>query len=562
MSDTSGTLWITFNGEIYNWLELRQELSALGHVFRSRTDTEVILAAYREWGIACLERLNGMFAFALYDAAREHLFLARDRAGEKPLFYWYRNGTLSFASELKALMADPELERRLDPVSLDYFLAFGYVPGERCILRGVHKLPPAHAAIFRLETGELKIWRYWELPPPPPEQAVPDAEEPEELLSELEHLLTDSVKRQLIADVPVGILLSGGVDSSLITAVAARNAPRIQTYTITFPDYPSHDEARHARLIAEHFATDHHELAASPASLDLLPKLAAQFDEPIVDSSMIPTYLVCNLVRQYCTVALSGDGGDELFGGYSHYCRLLRMERAIGWIPRPLRAVAAKMAMTVLPIGFRGRNYFLDMGIDFTSQAPRLARLFDKQARLRLTPPDIREFLQRHAVLRENDQQGGGADLLDRVERDDFCRYLPEDLLVKMDRMAMLNSLEVRAPLLDYRVVQFAFGKVPSRLKADQRRKKILLKALGKRLLPQRFDWERKQGFSIPLAAWLRGEWREAFGAILLDRTEPLFNRNELERLWRNHQRGFSNSERLFGLVLFELWRERYGVKW
>lgn len=561
MADSSGTLRITFNGEIYNFRALRRDLERSGYRFSSHSDTEVILAAYSLWGVDCLSRLNGMFAFALHDSAKRKVFLARDRAGEKPLFYWHREGSFSFASELKGLIADPKLDRRLDPVSLDLYLTFGYVPGTRCIIRGVNKLPAAHAALFDVGNGSLKVWRYWDLPAPQPGLNAPNRDD-EELVSELERLLEDSVKHQLVADVPVGILLSGGLDSSLVTAMAARSGSKIKTFTITFPGYGVHDEARHARLIAQGFGTEHEELPASPATLDLLPVLAEQYDEPVADSSMIPTYLVSKLVRQHCSVALGGDGGDELFGGYDHYSRLLRLAEMIGWIPGPLRSITGRVGEVILPTGFRGRNYFTGMGVDFDSGVPHIARLFDRAGRNRLLAEGIRKTLigtvDAEQIWEANLSSSG--DLLDRAQRADFRLYLAEDILVKVDRAAMLNSLETRAPLLDRRIVEFAFGKVPSRLKVKNGYKKILAKMLGKRILPEGFDWGRKRGFSIPLAHWLRNEWCNSFSAFLPEKHSPVFRRAEIERLWKNHQRGFPNSERLFGVVMFELWRRQYKI--
>ena len=305
MQDAAGELTIVFNGEIYNFSELREELAAKGAVFRSQSDTEVILAAYREWGADCLARLNGMFAFAIYDARQQTIFLARDRAGEKPLFYHRSGGVLRFASELKGLLADATLPRRIDPEALDCYLAMGYVPGERCILQGFNKLPPAHALRVDLQTGATKIWRYWQLPELEASAAHGRVDETA-LLDELENLLEDTVRRQLVADVPVGVLLSGGVDSSLVTAMAVRASSKVKTFTIRFPGHGTLDETEHARLIARYFDTEHVELEAAPTTADLLPRLACQFDEPMVDSSMIPTFLVSQLVRQHCTVALGG----------------------------------------------------------------------------------------------------------------------------------------------------------------------------------------------------------------------------------------------------------------
>jgi asparagine synthase (glutamine-hydrolysing) len=349
MWDTRNELIIVFNGEIYNFADLREQLKTRGATFKSHTDTEVILAAYREWGEDCLSRLNGMFAFALYDSRSARLMLARDRAGEKPLFYSVRDGELRFASELKGLMADPALDRRVDLESLDCYLAMGFVPGERCMLQGVAKLPPAHALTFDLNSGRSRLWRYWELP----KLVEEPGQDEESLLDELEALLADAVDRQLVADVPVGVLLSGGVDSSLVTAMAVRARSTVKTFTIRFPNAGRLDETEHARLIARHFGTEHVELDAEPSTVDLLPLLARQFDEPIIDSSMIPTFLVSRLVRRHCTVALGGDGGDELFGGYSHYDRLLWLERRFGRAPRPLRRAAAYWQPRYYPSGPR-----------------------------------------------------------------------------------------------------------------------------------------------------------------------------------------------------------------
>jgi len=553
-----GELCIVFNGEIYNFAELRQELVAKGHAFRSRSDTEVILVAYREWGTDCLSRLNGMFAFALYDGRQRRLFMARDRVGEKPLFYALANGTLRFASELKALMADPTMPRRIDLEALDCYLAMGFVPGERCMLQGVKKLPPAHALVFNLENGQSRLWRYWQLPELDASAAAGLADEVE-LLDELEALLEDAVRRQLVADVPVGVLLSGGVDSSLVTAMAVRATPRVKTFTIRFPGYGSYDETEHARLIARHFGTEHMELEAAESTVDLLPLLARQFDEPMVDSSMIPTYLVSRLIREHCTVALGGDGGDELFGGYGHYSRLLWMQQKLGWIPRGLRLSVAEVAEALLPIGIKGRNWLQGLEVDLHSGLPLIASFFDRTTRRRLITgqgagASVAERVREQRVPRT-------ADLLQRATRMDFENYLAEDILVKVDRASMLNSLEVRAPLLDYRLIEFAFGKVPSHLKATATSRKVLLKKLTMRLLPPEFDQHRKQGFSIPLASWLQsGPWQSFFREVLLGSDNAFFSRKVVRKLLDGQARGRANTERLFALVLFEMWRREYQI--
>lgn len=563
MGDESRQLRIVFNGEIYNFQDLRRELDGRGYRFCSSSDTEVILAAYRQWGTECLQHFNGMFAFAIYDEREQRLFLARDRAGEKPLFYRLSERGIEFASELKALMADPGFPRRLNAEALDCYLAFGYVPGDRCILHGVNKLPPAHALTFELKTGRAKTWRYWQLPVPLEPTDGFEEENSSSLVEEVESLLEDAVRRQLVADVPVGILLSGGVDSSLVTAMAARTGSRIKTFTIRFPGHGEYDETEHARLIANHFGTEHVELEAEPSTIELLPLLAAQFDEPMVDSSMIPTYLVSKLVRQHCTVALGGDGGDELFGGYPHYSRLLWMQERLGWIPRDVRRALSGLSSRWLPVGLKGRNWLGGLGADFQSSVPLVAAHFDHRARRALL--DGRGFSMqldgRAAERIWRDRIPPAADLLERATRMDFENYLPEDILVKVDRASMLNSLEIRAPLLDYRIVEFAFGRLPPHMKATAGNRKILLKKLAGRVLPPQFDQHRKRGFSIPLVSWLRdGPWRDFFRDVLLGDGDSSFDRKFVSRLLGGQEKGRANSERLFALVLFTLWKKEYRI--
>jgi asparagine synthase (glutamine-hydrolysing) len=554
MADTAGTVRIVFNGEIYNFGELRAQLERRGHALRSHSDTEVILAAYREWGTSCLSRLNGMFAFALYDAERQVVLLARDRAGEKPLYYRLVDDELRFASELKGLLADPAIERRIDSDALDCYLAVGYVGSDRCILRGFRKLPPAHALTFDLSTGHTQVFRYWTLPTPIEAPSNGDGSD-QALLEELDALLEGAVRRQLIADVPIGLLLSGGVDSSLVTAMAARASSRVRTFTIGFPHQLRFDETAHARLVAEHFGTLHTTLVAEPATADLLPALARQFDEPMVDSSMIPTFLVSRLVREHCTVALGGDGGDELFGGYPHYQRMLWMQRRCAAIPIEIRRSISRAA-SLLPVGTKGRNWLQSLGCDWQRGLPFVNACFDPSTRQSLMGGPAQWPTVAEADLA--DRIPIQTDLLQRATRMDFNNYLAEDILVKVDRSSMLSSLEVRAPFLDQHLIEFAFAKVPSRLKATASDKKILLKRLTQRVLPVGFDRQRKQGFSIPLADWLRdGAFRHLFNDVLLD-SRCLFDRKVVDDLLRGQDRGRGNQERLFSLALFELWRREY----
>jgi asparagine synthase (glutamine-hydrolysing) len=557
MCDERGELHIVLNGEIYNYIELRKELRGRGHRFRSESDTEVLLAAFREWGHDCLQRLNGMFAFAIYDSRDRRVLLARDRAGEKPLFYARAGRRLVFASELKALMALPGFERQLDVDALQFFFTYGYVPGARCILRHVSKLPAAHALAFGVDEGATRVWQYWTLPPPAPAPQVADGD----LLAEIERLLEDSVRRQLVADVPVGVLLSGGIDSGLVTAMAARVSPsRVRTFTISFPGYGRFDEGPVAKSLAAHFGTEHTELVAEPDLVECLPMLARQYDEPMADSSLLPTFLVSRLIRRHATVALAGDGGDELFGGYPHYTMLLRQQPIRRLVPRMIRQAFGAAAARGLPIGLKGRNHIIGFTAELSRSIAHVNVFFDAWARRRLLRPVLNGrssdeperskaalSLEEHSVLR-------------RATETDFRSTMVDAYLVKVDRASMLNALEVRAPWLDYRLVEFAFGRVPDRLRATATERKILPRRLAARLFPPAVDLHRKQGFSLPLAAWFEGEWGRYTESVVRQADPALFDQALVARLLDGQRRGYSNAQRLFALTMFELWRREYRI--
>lgn len=560
MVDQQEEMTIVFNGEIYNFLELRHELEGIGHRFRSRSDTEVLLAAYRQWGDDCPSRLNGMFAFCIYDTPRRKLFLARDRAGEKPLFYCHSKGRLIFASEIKALLQLPGVSRQLNRDALEFYLAYGYVPGAMCLLQGIQKLPQGHAMSYDLVKDQLKVWRYWQLPEHRPDPNVSD----DQLVDELEHRLEDSVRRQLIADVPVGILLSGGLDSSLVTAMAARVSSKpIKTFTVSFPGHGSYDESPFARQIAKHFGTEHIELVGEAQSLDLLPMLAQQFDEPLADDSIVPTYLVSKLIRDHATVALGGDGGDELFGGYHQHSWIQQLEQRRRYVPHFLCRLLRHPAQQLIPTGMRGRNFLLAMLQDVPGGIAQFNLYFDAAARRRLLTP-----VEDRADKWTPNPERYKVDLASRFDSTlrkstgvDFMTYLVDDILVKVDRSSMLASLEVRAPFLDYRLIEFAFGQVPDRLKATAQQRKILPRRLGERLLPPSMDLRRKQGFSLPLDSWFKDGWGEFVGDVLRDADTRLFSRKGIQTLIDGQRKGRNNTRRLFSLTMFELWRRHYRIE-
>ena len=479
-------LTIVFNGEIYNFKDLRNELKQLGHKFFSNSDTEVLLLAYSQWGEDCLSKLNGMFAFAIYDDKRKKIFLARDRAGEKPLFYYFKNNTLYFASELKSLLSNPNLPRTLDHTSFDSYLEMGYVAGDKSILKNYNKLQAAHALTYQLHDNKLNIWKYWNIPKFV--NTYKDIEE-NKLLEELELLLYEAVSHQLVADVPVGVLLSGGVDSSLITAIAAKSSSKISTFNVIFPGHVNYDESEYAKKISKHFNTNHTELVVEDNSADLMPILSKQFDEPMADSSIFPTFLLCQKVSEYCKVAVGGDGGDEIFGGYNHYRRLLWIEENLSKLPSWLKK-SLGFCGNVMPEGFKGKNYLKALNINFKKNIPITQNFFDSSTRKKLLQNQTGYLTSLNKM--QSEKHFIKDDILQGLTRRDFENYLTEDILVKVDRTSMLNSLEIRSPFLDKNILEFAFSKIPSQLKSTSKNTKILLKKLAKKHLPDDFILNRK----------------------------------------------------------------------
>ncbi len=541
---------IVFNGEIYNYREIRAALKSQGAVFASDSDTEVLLQAYVTWGESCLERLNGMFAFAVFDQGAAQtppsLFFARDRAGEKPFYYAHETGYFSFASEVKALTRTGQIDLQ----ALNHYLSLGYVPGDMCLFAGVNKLAPAHCGRLDLASGAVSIRRYWSLPTHQPAASV----EGEALAQEAGALIEDSVRLRLVADVPVGVLLSGGLDSSLVVAAAARvSSTPVETFTVALPG-SALDEAHHAQKVASFFGTRHHVLPLDKPSLSLLDGLAPYIDEPIADSSILPAWLVFGLARKKVTVALGGDGGDELFGGYSDYMTSYADARRWGAVPAPmLRGLATAAAL--LPAGVRGRNRLSSLRGGPFQQLIWGRPYFDSSLRRRILKPAAAELLgtaleapEQFLLARFNQ----GADPLDAMTRTHFGSVLPDDFLVKVDRASMMHSLEVRAPMLDHRLIEFTFGRVPSHWKVSGTESRRLQRLLAKQWLPQDLDVNRKQGFSIPINEWLREEG-EAGLMARMGGLPDIINMEEVQRLVRGHIAGRANGGRLFSLIMLAI---------
>lgn len=552
MASADGRYVVTYNGEIYNFEALRDELRALGHHFVSASDTEVLLAAYQQWGERALARLAGMFAFAIYDQRERTLFAARDRAGEKPFFYRHADGMLAFASELKALLRHPDMPRTADPVALDHYLGYGYVPRELCMLAGYAKLPAGSYLRYELDSDRLTVASYWQLP----QWSGGREQSFDELADEFEPILDTAVRRQLVADVPLGILLSGGLDSSLVAATAVRLSGKVTTFTIGFPGHAKFDESPIAKRLAGDLGTNHVELMVEPDAVDLLPRLAAQFDEPIADSSMIPTFIVSRLVRSQATVALGGDGGDELFGGYPHHGWVTNFSRmrATGMHRLPgLSAIAGGM----LPHRSRYRKTALRL-LDRHDPAITVTRLLDPKVRgqlirSRLSVPDGAERYRARLIERWSEQR-------ERATALDFMTYMSDDILVKVDRSSMLTSLEVRAPLLDPGVIEFAFGRLAPGQRASSAGRKLLLRKMAERRLPSWFDSARKQGFSIPLAAWLKGPWKPLLEDLAENAGDGLLEPAAVRRFVKQGATADRLAHQMFQFAMLEMWRREYGI--
>jgi len=537
---------IVFNGEIYNYLELRAILETQGISFVGDSDTEVLLASYRVWGVDCVSRLNGMFAFAIYDRGTAdnppRLFFARDRVGKKPFYYVADTGFFEFASEMKALSAVGDLSIQ----ALNYYLALGYVPGNLCIADRVRKLPPAHCGILDLHSGRLEIFSYWALPAME-ETPVGDVGP---IVDEVERLLTDSIRLRLHADVPVGVLLSGGLDSGLIAALAAKQSSTpIRAFTISFPG-TRYDESSYARCVANFLGAEHHVLEVERPSLDILENFKGFIDEPIADSSLIPSYIVSKLTRKHVTVALGGDGGDELFGGYSDYPVSLADQRRLGWMPAWMLKYIALIAAS-LPAGIKGRNRLASLRGGPLQQMIWGSPYFDIELRRRILNPELVEILGDEIDAPERwllSLFQTGHDPVDSMTRTHFGSILPDDFLVKVDRASMMNSLEIRCPLLDHRLIEFAFSKIPSQWKVNGHETRRIERILAKRLLPAELNTNRKQGFSIPLDEWLRSD----NGGMVKEYAGPLYNlvnEREVNNLINGLMRQRANGSRLYALI-------------
>jgi len=561
MFNEDGSVAIVFNGEIYNYHELRELLEQAGHQFKTHSDTETIVHLYEQYGPEGLARLNGMFAVAIWDRAQQQLLLARDRAGKKPLYYCLLGGRLIFSSEMTSLLEHPDISRDVDPVALDNYFTLGYVPAPLTIFQLVKQLEPGHFLVWK--SGRIKTARYWRLQPRRP-STCSEQDAADELLA----LLKDAVRIRLYSDVPFGALLSGGVDSSLIVGLMSQLMDRpVQTFTVGFSE-KSLDESRYAAEIARHFGTEHHSLVAQPHSVvELVDKIITHCGEPFADSSAIPTYLVSEMARKHVTMALSGDGGDEVFGGYNSY-RYHAIAATYRNVPTSVRAAlrgtASKVNGSLGTFGKRIRRFVEEAELPVEQAWLHSRSIFTDAELDQLYTPEfgphihIRERgFQIHQSFDHFRAADTDAALLNYV---DYESYLPGDILVKVDRMSMANSLELRAPLLDYRVAEFAAG-LPREWKWNATDGKRILKRAARAILPNSVLKRRKQGFVAPIASWMRDELKPFMHEVLAySRAGHVIRLDYCEQLVERHARGeFGGLDRkLWSVLCYLLWYEKF----
>lgn len=553
------TAWIVFNGEIYNFPELRPELESRGHRFYTKTDTEVIIHLYEEMGADCVQKLRGMFALAIYDKMKRKLILARDRLGKKPLHYARMGDKLYFASEIKSILAvAPELAEVNGQGLLEY-LYYGYVPDPITAFTGIHKLPPGH--LLEFEKGEIRIRQYWDVPAY--NTRSPKSEE--ECLEELEHRLLEATRIRLIADVPLGAFLSGGTDSSTVVALMARaSSGPVKTFSIGFKK-DDFNEADYARIVARKFGTDHHEMILEPDVVQTVEHLTSTLEEPFGDSSMLPTYYVSQMARQHVTVALSGDGGDEVFAGYDRY-RIQSNRRIFEQVPEWARKFFRDRVFPRLPNHMQGRRFSYNVSLPWQERyVDGLSFLPSFERDTPLLSDDFRAILRGNDepgnVLRRYFAQAPAKDPVSQVLYVDTKSYLVGDILTKVDRMSMLNSLEVRVPILDHQFIEWVTSLSPD-WKLRGRRQKYILRKLAERVgVPREVIYREKRGFSLPLVHWMRHELKDMLMILLEPRTleRGYFSAAGVRWLMDDHLlRGRTMTGRLWRLLMFELWHRNF----
>ena len=563
MSNEDGTIWITLNGEIYNFPELRERLEKQGHSFFSNSDTETIVHLYEEHGTDCVKHLRGMFAFAIWDSRNQRLFLARDRVGQKPLVYTIVNNSLIFGSEIKCILQDPSVRREVDLEAIHHYLTYQYVPNPRTAFSDIKKLPPGH--ILVCEKGRIRVERYWDL------SYVPKVRMSEEEYCErILELLREATKMRLMSDVPLGAFLSGGVDSSSVVAMMSQlSSEPVKTYSIGFEEQ-SFNELKYAQIVAERFGTDHHEFIVKPNAIEVLPKLIWHYNEPYADSSAIPTYYVAKVTRQHVTVALNGDGGDESFGGYERYIAN-KLANYYQRMPAFIREGVIARLVKKLPESTERRDIVRRIK-RFTAAIPytrerRYAQWmchFDNDTKHQLYSPEFRERMTKIDsidLLVNIYSKTKAVDFADKTFYADVMTYLPDDLLVKVDIASMAHSLEARSPYLDHRLMEFA-ASIPPNLKLKGMTTKHILKKALANILPPEILHRAKMGFGVPIGRWFRHELKDLAHDILLDPRSVqrgYFDMGFVKKMLDEHVSGkVDHGYRIWALLNLELWHRMF----
>jgi asparagine synthase (glutamine-hydrolysing) len=558
-----GSVAVVLNGEIYNYRTLRRELERSGHHFSTHSDTEVIVHLYEREGPACVKHLHGMFAFALWDARKRRLMLARDRVGKKPLFYSHRDRVLSFASELSALMKDPEVPREVDHPALDCYLAYLYVPAPMSAFRSVRKLPPATTLLY--EDGRIRTERYWRLDFSRKRRVI----DPTEAQRELREQIRSAVRRRMLADVPLGAFLSGGIDSSaVVAAMAEASTHPVKTFSIGF-EHQQFNELPSARLIADRYGTEHHEFIVRPDAIETVPAIVKSYGEPFADSSAIPSFYLAKLTREHVTVALNGDGGDESFAGYNRYLSNL-LARRLERLPLTLRKVVADLGQwlptsgDVASTASRARRLVATLALDAPTRYARYHSYLDPGQRDALYTDEYKRLIgvsPALEVIARPWREATATSIIDVMLEVDVNTYLSGDLLAKMDIATMAHSLEARSPFLDHELMEFA-ASLPARLKVSGMKKKALLRDALRGWVPDAILDRPKRGFSVPMAAWFRGELKQYAADVLLDPAtldRGYFREPYLRAMLEAHAAGTEdNSFRIWTLIMFELWHREF----
>ncbi len=562
MANEDNSVWIVLNGEIYNYKILRGELEKKGHIFKSNTDTETVIHLYEEYQEDCVQYLRGMFAFAIWDEKKKTLFAARDRAGKKPFLYFNDGNTFSFASEFASILESGLVTKEISPSSIHYYLTFGYIPSPHTIYEKILKLPPAHTLIVK--NGRVSVKRYWQV-----DYAKKIKISEEDAASEIIRLLREAVKIRLYSDVPLGAFLSGGIDSSAVVALMSQEyGKKVKTFSIGFEE-KAYNELNYARMIASRFGTEHNEFIVKPDALKILPLLIERYGEPYADSSSIPTYYVCNQTRQYVTVALNGDGGDELFAGYDRYQAVFASE-IFNKFPHPIKMLAKGFA-NILPdsVDFKNKSrrlkrFFDGIDLSLAERYIRWVGIFNKNLCSDIYSADFKKTVALNSpigIISPYLNASDGIDMLDTLLSIDTNTYLPDDLLVKVDIASMANSLEARSPFLDHKLMEFA-ASLPAHYKMKNFVKKYILKKAVKGLIPEENINRNKMGFGVPVGRWFRNELKIFLQDTLLSANSlgrGYFDRGAIKKMVDEHMAGKKDyAFQLWSLLMLELWHRRF----